>query len=82
MNPELPGSARLAAWPFSVREPLGSYSSCHPGRQAAWTDAAHFQCVKIWGYLWVIPCQYTRAFFVFRSRVYFYVYFLRIQPIK
>ena len=62
----------------SVREPLGSYGSCHPGRQACWTEAVHFQCVNIWGYLSVIPRQHTRAFFVFRSRVYF----LRIQPIK
>jgi hypothetical protein len=46
--------------------------------QACWTEAVHFQCVNIWGYLSVIPRQHTRAFFVFRSRVYF----LRIQPIK
>ena len=62
----------------SVREPLGSYGSCHPGRQARWIEGIHLQCANMRGYLLVIPCQHTRAFFLLRSRLYF----LRTQPIK
>ena len=67
-----PGSHR------SVRKPLDLYGSCHPGLQDHWTEGTHFQCANIRGYLPVIPCQHSRAFFLPRSRLYF----LRIQRIK
>ena len=64
--------------PSETAHPLGSYGSCHPDRQTRWTEATHFQCANIRGYLSVIPCQHTRDFFWLRSRLYF----LRTQPIK
>ena len=67
-----PGSHR------SVRKPLDLYGSCHPGFQDHWTEGTHFQCANIRGYLAVIPCQHSRAFFLPCSRLYF----LRIQRIK
>ena len=61
-----PGSHR------TVREPLGSHGSCHPGHHAARvTD----QCANSRGYLLVIPCQHAKALVNARNRLYF----LRIQ---
>jgi hypothetical protein len=45
----------------SVREPLGSYGSCHLGHQARDAAVTHFQCANIQGYLSAIPRMHARA---------------------
>jgi hypothetical protein len=59
-----PGSHR------SVREPLGSYGSCHLGRQTKEAAVTHFQCANIRGYLSAIPRMHARALRLLLSRSY------------
>jgi hypothetical protein len=73
-----PGESHPGAPTESVRKPLGLYGSCHPSLHDHWTEGTHCQCANIRGYLSVIPCQHSRAFFLPCNRLYF----LRIQRIK